>query len=90
MAAAEFHKMPLLVQTGDVKSMDFREFPSARNARELVRRVATLHGKESPAADTEMSRPLYEGLYRPDGARYDAADPFTVPSETCLRAPNEI
>ena len=52
VAAAEFHKMPLLVQTGDVKSMDCREFPSVRQCRQLIRRIATLHRKQSPAADT--------------------------------------
>ena len=33
--AADFHKMPLFVQTGHVKSMDRREFPSARQLLQL-------------------------------------------------------
>jgi hypothetical protein len=52
VAAAEFHKMPLLVQTWDVKPMDCRKFPSVRNVFQLVCRVSTFHRKESPAADT--------------------------------------
>jgi hypothetical protein len=52
VAAAEFHKMALLVQTRDDKSMDCGEFPAARNVRELVGGVAAFHREESPAADT--------------------------------------
>jgi hypothetical protein len=52
VAAAEFHKMPLLVQTWDVKSMDCGEFPYVGNVLELIGGIAALHRQESPTADT--------------------------------------
>src|SRR5690242_4966600 len=71
--------MPLLVQTGNVKSMDCREFPSARNVRELLGRVAAFHREESPAADTQMPGPLHERLDRTDCARHDAVETLFRP-----------
>jgi hypothetical protein len=63
--------MPLFVQTGNVKPMYGREFPSARQHFELVRRIATFHCEQSPAADTQMSRPLHKTIDGTDGARDD-------------------
>jgi hypothetical protein len=52
VAAADFHKMPLLVQTRNDKPMYRREFPATGQSLQLIRRIASLHREESPAADT--------------------------------------
>src|SRR5690606_39895852 len=74
VAAADFHKMPLLVQTGNGKSVDLREFPPARQPCELVGRIAAFHRKQSSAARAQVSRPLEEIFDGSDRTREHAIE----------------
>jgi hypothetical protein len=72
VAAADFHKMAFFVQTGNLKSMDGREFPPIRQLAELFFGIAPLHGEQSPATHAQMPGPAHELRNRTHSTRqYD-------------------
>ena len=76
MAAADFHKMPLFVQTGNVKPMYGGEFPSAGQRLELICWISTFHCQQATATDAQVSRPFHESVYGTDCAREHCIEAF--------------